>query len=44
MKSRTVLEEEGKFVLKEPSVSYNDVFTPNMKGLRGEDTLFGDIN
>ena len=44
VKSRTVVEEEDKFVLKEPSVSYNDVFAPKMGSLRGKNTLFWDMN
>ena len=40
----TPIEEEDKFVLKEPSVSYNDDFAPKMGGLRGENTLSWDMN
>jgi putative transposase len=44
VKSRTVLEEEDKFVLKESSVSYNDFFEPKMGVLRGENTFIWDMN
>ena len=44
VKARTVVEEEDKFTLKEPSASYNDVFTLKTGCLRGKNTLLWDIN
>ena len=40
VKARSVIEDQEKYVLKEPAMSYNVVFGPKKGGLRGENTVF----
>jgi putative transposase len=44
VKSRNVVEERDKFVLKEPDAPYNVVFDPKIGALRAENTYFWDSN
>lgn len=44
VKSRNLVEERDKFILKEQDVSYNVVFGPKMDALRAGNSYFGDSN